>query len=290
MQKGCAFLMFWASFMFSVAANADKTEDVAHLCQKITQKLHSVNLEECQSFDFDTHKISSVLNMPLLMKEFKGVMDHDVPKVLFIAGIHGDEYSSVSATFKWLKILEENHADKFHWLFLPLANPDGLLRKNAQRMNANNVDLNRNFPPEGGESASLDYWKVKTAKDPRRFPGLLPVSEPETKAIMDIIDDFKPEVIVSVHAPYDLLDFDGEAYAPEKFGPLDLKLLGTYPGSLGNYAWVRLNIPVITLELPHAGIMPKNSEIRDIWEDLVFWLKNEHPKIKSAQLKSSPTS
>lgn len=291
MRKRYRFLIFWASLLLAFSVKAESSDKVAALCEKIAQKLHSVELEECHSFHFETYTMPSVRKTPLLMKEFKGTADKNVPKILFIAGIHGDEFSSVSATFKWLKILEEHHSGKFHWLFMPLVNPDGMLRKSAQRMNEHNVDLNRNFPPDGGEKASLHYWQTKAAKDPRRFPGETPVSEPETKAIMEIIANFKPDVIVSVHAPYDLLDFDGDAFAPEKFGPLNLKLLGTYPGSLGNYAWLKLNIPVITLELPNAGIMPSKADIIDIWEDLVFWLKHDQPKIKSAQLsKSMPTS
>jgi len=50
-------------------------------------------------------------------------------------------------------------------------------------------------------------------------------------------------------------------------------LLGTYPGSLGNYAGINLNIPVITLELPHSWVMPSEAETSKIWEDIVSWLK-----------------
>lgn len=301
MQRGCAVLIFSISWLCASMVGADQSNrevtsnlkvinEVDSLCQKIAQKLNSVAFEECQGFKFELYKSRSVQKTPLLMKEFKGAAESHVPKVLFIAGIHGDEYSSVSSTFKWLKILEAHHSGKFHWLFLPLSNPDGLLRKAPQRMNANDVDLNRNFPPEGGDEASLAYWKTKAAKDPRRFPGFSPASEPETKAIMEIMAEFKPDVIVSVHAPYDLLDFDGSSHAPEKFGPLNLKLLGTYPGSLGNFAWLKLGIPVVTLELANAGIMPTQTEIDDIWDDLVYWLKHEQPKIKSAQLKTSNAS
>ncbi|MEQ1636770.1 MAG: M14 family zinc carboxypeptidase [Methylococcales bacterium] len=289
MKKSTAFLMSLVGLLSTATVYADKAGDVEFLCEQISEKLHSVAFQECQSFHFDTLNVASVLNTPLLMKEFKGTTAN-VPKVLFMAGIHGDEFVSVSATFKWLKILQEHHSGKFHWLFLPLTNPDGMLRKRAQRTNERGVDINRNFPPQGQGSPSFRYWEAKDRKDPRRYPGPSPVSEPETKAIMAVIDGFKPDVIVSVHAPYDLLDFDGEAFAPEKFGPLNLKLLGTYPGSLGNYAWLKLSIPVITLELPNAGIMPSKSDIHDIWEDLVYWLKTEHPKIKSAQIKSTPAS
>jgi len=62
---------------------------------------------------------------------------------------------------------------------------------------------------------------------------------------------------------------------------LRLNLLGTYPGSLGNYAGINRDIPVITLELPHSWDMPSVSETTKIWEDIVAWLRknidNEKP-------------
>lgn len=283
MQKQGLILLL--SLLFSASVQADTPDDVTSLCKKIAQKLHSVSFDACQGSGYQMYPLRSVAGLPLLMKEFKGAADKKVPKVLFIGGIHGDEYSSVSATFNWLKVLEGHHSGKYHWLFLPLANPDGLLRKTPQRMNAMDVDLNRNFPPHGDATeASLKYWKTVEKKDPRRFPGIAPLSEPETQAITKMIDDFQPNVIVSVHAPYDLLDFDGESMyqAPEKMGSLELKMLGTYPGSLGNYAWLKLNIPVITLELPSAEIMPTQAELDSIWMDLLAWLKNDLPKTRMA--------
>lgn len=276
-------LIFWVlGVLAALPVYADDAEDVDSLCRKIAQKLSSVEYSDCVGLGYDAYKTRSRRDTPLLMKEYKS-SNKTAPKILFLGGIHGDEYSSVSATFKWLKTLGAHHSGAYHWLFLPLVNPDGLLRKKSQRMNDHNVDLNRNFPPDGQSSASMKYWKVKENKDPRKYPGPEPASEPETKAIMEIIKSFKPDVIVSVHAPYDLLDFDGEAFAPEKLGPLELKLLGTYPGSLGNYAWLTLNIPVITIELPNAEVMPVDTEINDIWVDFVRWLKFEQPKIQQVQ-------
>jgi hypothetical protein len=57
--------------------------------------------------------------------------------------------------------------------------------------------------------------------------------------------------------------------------------LGTYPGSLGNYAGIDLGLPVVTVELAAAGIMPSDGEISDMWIDLVRWLSSEMPKIKA---------
>lgn len=278
------WLLFSLGLIFSLSTQAAPSE-ADEFCKKIAIKVRSVSYDDCRASKYSIYKTRSAESSPLIMKEFKPAAKVKATKILFIGGIHGDEFTSVGATFKWLKALESNHSGKFHWLFLPLTNPDGMLRDAAQRMNAKGIDLNRNFPPFGGsDSASMDYWSKTTKKDPRRFPGEKPMSEPETKAMAAIIDSFKPDVIVSVHAPFDLLDFDGEtdADAPKKLGPLDLQLLGTYPGSLGNYAWLKLKIPVITLELPSSEVMPAQAELDGIWMDLVTWLQVDFPKTRMA--------
>ncbi|NOT84910.1 MAG: DUF2817 domain-containing protein [Methylococcaceae bacterium] len=275
---------------FAVSVNVMAASEVDEYCKKIALKLASVSYDACRAAKYTIYKTRSVENAPLIMKEFKPAANVKAPKVLFLGGVHGDEYSSVSATFKWLKALESHHSGKFHWLFLPVVNPDGLLRDSSRRVNAKGVDLNRNFPPYGDkQAASLEYWNRVTKKDPRRFPGDVPMSEPETQAMVDIIESFKPDVIVSVHAPFDLLDFDGatDADAPKKLGPLELQLLGTYPGSLGNYAWLKLKIPVLTLELPSSEVMPVQKELDSIWMDLVSWLRDDLPKTRLASNSSA---
>jgi hypothetical protein len=115
---------------------------------------------------------------------------------------------------------------------------------------------------------------VKTKENSRRYPGPYPLSEPETVWLYQEIRDFKPDVVIAVHAPYSLVDYDApdRNKAPHRIGHLYRNLMGTYPGSLGNYAGVHLGVPVITLELPHAGIMPTDYQISRLWTDLVRWL------------------
>jgi len=60
--------------------------------------------------------------------------------------------------------------------------------------------------------------------------------------------------------------------------------LGTYPGSLGNYGGSVLNVPILTVELPFAGIMPSQGEIGTMWTDLVRWLVREVPKQKKRRI------
>jgi protein MpaA len=253
------------------AAGADP--GIGRQCERIAGKLASVSLDECLGRSLHISGGESVLGAPILVREYPPVDGRrSLGRVLLIGGIHGDEYSSVSIVFKWLATLDAHHSGLFHWRIVPLLNPDGLLRPQSERTNANGVDLNRNFPMPDWETATQNYWITRTSRNPRRFPGTGPMSEPETRWLVQQIDEFRPDVIVAVHAPHGVVDYDGPHDGPYKLGRLYLSLLGTFPGSLGNYAGLQRNIPVVTVELPYAGIMPKPAEIADIWRDLVRWL------------------
>ncbi|MBF0621475.1 MAG: murein peptide amidase A [Magnetococcales bacterium] len=243
-------------------------------CQKIGNKLGSVSVKSCLAQALRFVEGVSVRGLPILEKEYPPLPTRQPQaRVLLLGGIHGDEYSSVSIMFRWMQILDQYHSGLFHWKVVPVVNPDGLLRPKSHRMNHRGVDLNRNFPTPNWKKDSRDYWVRRTGRDPRRFPGPSALSEPESRWISQLIDEFQPHVIVSVHAPYGLLDFDGGPQKPpDKLGNLYLSLLGTYPGSLGRYAGTEKKIPVITIELPYAGIMPTSKEISKIWVDLVRWL------------------
>ena len=247
-------------------------------CRRIGDKLGSVSFEECQNMGLDLSMGRAVSGTPILTREYLPLPSRQPRgKVLLIGGIHGDEYSSVTIVFKWMAILNRYHSGLFHWRISPLMNPDGLLRSRSQRMNQNGVDLNRNFPCPNWVEETRDYWVRRTSSNPRRFPGDAPLSEPESSWLAEEIERFQPEVIVSVHAPHGVLDFDGPPEAPKRFGSLSLNLLGTYPGSLGRYAGVHKEIPVVTIELPSAGSMPSVAEQRQIWLDLIRWLKQRLP-------------
>ena len=251
--------------------------EISTLCKRIGDKLASVSDRECLALDLKPSGHYSVNQLPIGLREYPPIDGRrPLGRVLFVGGIHGDEYAAVSVTFKWMKILEEYHSGLFHWRMIPLVNPDGLLQKKSQRMNANGVDLNRNFPTSSWHRALVDYWEKRTGKNKRRYPGPYALSEPETRWLFTEIATFQPDVIVSVHAPHGIVDFDGpQDAAPDKLGHLNLKLLGTYPGSLGNYANTYGGMPVVTLELPHAGIMPSTQQISHIWTDLIRWLRTK---------------
>ena len=273
MIKNCCLgLALFCAGVMSPAGAVDTTR----ACEKISGKLASVSYEECLTLQMQPSGYSSVEGFPLLVKEYPPLESRRPQgRILLLGGTHGDELSSISIVFKWMHTLEKHHSGLFHWRINPLLNPDGALRPRHTRTNANRVDLNRNFKiPGGSPAAPLAYWYGKAKKNSRRYPGPYPLSEPETSWLYQEIKHFRPDVIVSVHAPHALVDYDApdRRKAPRRIGYLHQNLMGTYPGSLGNYAGIHLGIPVITLELSHAGIMPSRNQISLLWTDLVRWL------------------
>lgn len=258
-----------------VPESVEFTEAVAELCRRIGNKLGSVAPQDCYQQPFK-HGGFSTGGLSLAYRDFTPVEGRiTLGKVLVLGGIHGDEFSSVSVLFKWLKILDQHHSGLFQWRFVPVANPDGLLRRNSQRQNENGVDLNRNFPTSDWNESAQRYWIDETYRNPRRYPGPHAASEVETQWIIDQIQQFEPDVIIAMHAPYHLVDYDGPPEAPENLGSLYLRKLGVYPGSLGNYVGVDMGKRIVTVELKSAGIMPSNGEIELMWTDLVQWLRKQ---------------
>ena len=250
---------------------------VLALCREIGNKLGSVTVDDCLAQSLVFGGAYTVQSRPIAVRDFlPESSSEDKPRILIMGGIHGDEYSSISIMFKWMEQLENSKNRDFHWRFAPSVNPDGLLDGQAVRQNANGVDLNRNFPSDDWLDLAQEYWANTTSRNPRRYPGSHPASEPEVQWVVEQINSYKPDVIVSVHAPYHLLDYDGPPEPPERIGELHLHLLGVYPGSLGNYAGLNLGIPVVTMELPSAGIMPADEQITKMWKDLLDWLYEHH--------------
>jgi len=154
-------------------------------------------------------------------------------------------------------------------LIQPLLNPDGMLARKPQRPNARGVDINRNFPTDDWVAEALPFWTKKDNKDPRKYPGPVSNSEPETQAIVRFIDAHKPQKIISIHTPLGFLDLDSKGSKTKQrrakylavnmsknSGNYRFIRFGFYPGSLGNFAGRHREIPTYTLELPHGVSRP----------------------------------
>src|SRR5690606_7077772 len=99
----------------------------------------------------------------------------------------------------------------------------------------------------------------------RKYPGPAPASEVETQCAIDHIQTFEPELIISIHTPLGVLDFDGPKVDFPKFS-LPWTSLGHFPGSLGRYMWRDRKVPVLTVEL--RGNTIKSFEAFDRLQDI----------------------
>lgn len=164
------------------------------------------------------------------------------PPLLVMGGIHGDEPASVDALLDLLARLPAALPAPV-WL-VPALNPDGLAagRKNSAR----DVDLNRNFPARS----------FRTEHQPGYFPGPAPLSEPETRALADLVARAGIGAAVAVHAPFACVNFDGPAAAwaqavSQACGwPARGDIGYPTPGSFGSWLGLDRGLPVLTLELP----------------------------------------
>jgi len=194
-------------------------------------------------------------------------------QVLIIGVVHGDEPQGKYLIDKYLISRWEQSENIGGKLFIPCLNPDGL-QQNTRR-NANEVDINRNFPTKNwgqnlGDNATCDDERTSY------YGGKSPASEIETRFVIDVIERYKPSLIITLHAPYKVVNYDGPAQdVAEKISdiikyPVEASIGYPTPGSFGTWAGVERNIPIITLELdedcPVEDLVEPVFEIFDMFE------------------------
>lgn len=276
---GAAFSL--STFLAGVPAFAASSQE-GDWCSQLAPRLPTISADDCRRSALTPTGASSLKGFPILLRDIPAKGKEPV-RVLLLGGIHGDELTASAIVFQWMQWTGGATARTYHWRVVPVVNPDGLLAPKPQRGNANGVDLNRNFPTRNWEKDAPAYWIRRTGSDPRRYPGASPLSEPESRWLNAEMERFRPHVIISVHAPFGVLDFDGKAKPPQRFGRLWFRPVGVYPGSLGNYGGLHKDVPVITIELPNAVAMPSKTESRRIWNDMLRWIDNNVAKKAAPQ-------
>ncbi len=146
----------------------------------------------------------------------------DRETVYIDGGTHSNEYSAVYFVTEIAQFLLDEYetnetaqwiVDNRHTYMIPMVNPDG---SNAfGRLNANAVNINRNFPAIWGE---VDESPVMNN------PGPEPASEAETQVVLDVLEEIEPDYVNSIHCcgnlwlhPYGHEDFQAEEDDLEMF-------------------------------------------------------------------------
>jgi len=166
-------------------------------------------------------------------------------RVLVVGVIHGDETAG-SAVIRKLRRRWEDVRGVDLWTVLSV-NPDGMAR--GTRGNTHGVDLNRNFSYRwsGAEPAGSGY-----------YGGPHPFSEPESRAMRDLIRRVRPDLTIYYHQPWGrvLAPCHGDARLERRYSeisgiPLDRCRGQGLPGTATSWQEHRFaNTSAFVVELP----------------------------------------
>jgi len=183
---------------------------------------------------------------------------------LLVGGIHGDEYATILLLESFIeRCAGVGPLAGSEVLAIPAANPDGVERRS--RYNARGVDLNRNC-------------EINWSAGSQEPSGPQPWSEPESRALRDLILLEQPSRIVCLHWALGEIDADGaqsraaafamwDALSEAERTPYRIRVCEEAPpgdgdaegcpGSFGQWCGYALRYPdgsapaMITLELPY---------------------------------------
>jgi hypothetical protein len=148
----------------------------------------------------------------LLLKITDNINKHeDEPQFLYTSSMHGDETTGYPLMLSLIDYLLSNYKKNARvtnivnnieiWIN-PLANPDGAYKggnttvNGATRSNANNIDLNRNYPdPKGGQHPDGEAW------------------QPETKAFMGFADTMNFVMAANFHGGAEVVNYPWDTWA-----------------------------------------------------------------------------
>jgi len=188
-------------------------------------------------------KTQTPKNNPIIFSKY--TKENGNLNILFLGVTHGEEPQGEFLINKFIEeINTTKQTFKNNLFFVPCLNPDG--KSIGKRGNANNVDLNRNFPTSNYEVTTFDDNTTS---------GCCPASEIECQFLSKIIEEYKFDIILSFHAPFAIVNYDGDAkkIADEiskiTSYPVQADIGYPTPGSFGTFCGVERKIPTITLEV-----------------------------------------
>ena len=148
-----------------------------------------------QEYDSEITTNPIIFGYSVDKKPIEGYIFGDGEDCLFMFGsIHGNEMGSgklMNALVDEIKKDPNLVGDDMKVIILPISNPDGYYDR-IDKANANNVNINLNFPTKG--------WSKYSDSSVDNYAGEEPFSEPESRVIRDIVNKYKPRRMISFHA------------------------------------------------------------------------------------------
>lgn len=252
------------------------------------EALHARYPEETRLSVYGT----SCLGQPLYAMEIGN--PEATTRVLVQAGMHGREWINVQILMAQIedylaKDMYDPMLERASFLFVPMSNPDGVriaqegaawienaaYRALVERLieesgrshtlwkaNGRGVDLNRNFDAHWEDSRVIEGIEGPAYA---HYPGPTPESEPETRALLALTEDYAPTVTLSYHSRGETIYwyFFQEGEALERDARLARRLLDltgyaglargedltvTSFGGYKDYCVETLGIPAFTIE------------------------------------------
>ena len=224
-----------------------------------------------------------------------------VRRLVFVGGIHGGyEWNSVVLAYDFIDYLNQNQdfvPKNLSITVIPNSNPDGVFKivghdgrftaadvpagtNTAGRLNANKVDLNRNF--------DCDWKPAGTWQNTTVSAGTAPFSEPESAAIRKFFLETKPAAAVFWHSQANAV-YSANCDTPASQETLDITK--AYSAAAGYQAlttfdqyevsgdatdWLAsIGIPAITVELKTHKTVEWEQNLAGIKALLNYYEKNE---------------
>ncbi|MEB3298814.1 MAG: M14 family zinc carboxypeptidase [Candidatus Sericytochromatia bacterium] len=220
------------------------------------------------------------------------------PVVMLLAGVHARELAPVEVALALGEHLASGYGrepaitrllDLREVWIVPMVNPDGRLRveagdaywrKNVRALPGGQVgvDLNRNHDV---------HWSLGNPRpEDEDYRGTEAVSEPEARAVRDLIRQVRPKIVVDVHAFAGMVLWPpgvDKTFSPEEghfsrlARPVASRLayragtlartLYRVTGDVGSWALADRGVLGLTVELDDRGFQPPYSQVMKDWED-----------------------
>jgi protein MpaA len=173
------------------------------------------------------------------------VGDPDTNRLVLVVGcIHGDEPAGIAIARRLAQAPAPPEADL---LVVPDLNPDGVAA--SSRVNADGVDLNRNFP---------DRWRPMGRPGTLHYSGPHPLSEPESRSMALLLRRFQPDVGIWFHQALDIVDTSqGPAALESRYAAetgMPMARLPDYRGSAIGFEDGLIHASAFAVELPPGAL------------------------------------